>query len=240
VYNTLGQQMALQQTQQLPGGTTSAYTRVFDYDGEGEILGRTDGTLGGGTFTALSGATTAQPDALPPQHLAYVGSASVATLSTDGLISLSDGLVQPALSAGSADQYTVQAGDTLQSIAQTVYGNANLWYVIADANALSVDSSGTAINLVAGTTLKLPAVSNQNSKTGVQNRGQCALSPADSDFLGLPILAGPARRRSWASIAARKRSARHHEATPRGNRVRSSFVASTAVKDCDQMLHSKT
>jgi hypothetical protein len=167
VYNTLGQQMALQQTQQLPGGTTSAYTRVFDYDGEGEILGRTDGTLGGGTFTALSGATTAQPDALPPQHLAYVGSASVATLSTDGLISLSDGLVQPALSAGSADQYTVQAGDTLQSIAQTVYGNASLWYVIADANALSVDSSGNAIDLVAGTTLKLPAVSNQNSKTGV-------------------------------------------------------------------------
>ncbi len=58
----------------------------------------------------------------------------------------------------------MQAGDTLQSIAQTVYGNSNLWYVIADANAIGLDSSGNAINLVAGTTLKLPAVSNsQNS-----------------------------------------------------------------------------
>ncbi|EQD74930.1 Peptidoglycan-binding lysin domain protein, partial [mine drainage metagenome] len=62
-------------------------------------------------------------------------------------------------------EYTVQAGDTLQSIAQTVYGNANLWYVIADANAISVDSSGNAINLIAGTTLKLPAVSNEQNSS---------------------------------------------------------------------------
>ncbi len=57
----------------------------------------------------------------------------------------------------------MQAGDTLQSIAQDVYGNGNLWYVIADANALTLDSSGTAVNLVAGTTLKLPAVRNEQN-----------------------------------------------------------------------------
>jgi len=126
---------------------------VFGYDGQGEILSRTDGTLSGSTFTALSGATTAQPDAQAPQHLVFVGTAQVATLGADGPIHLSDGLVQPVQSAGGADAYTVQAGDTLASIAQNVYGNAALWYVIADANALSVDSSGNAINLVAGTTL---------------------------------------------------------------------------------------
>lgn len=40
----------------------------------------------------------------------------------------------------------------------------------------------------------------------LKNRGQCALSARCVDFLGLPILAGPARRDSCASIAARKRS----------------------------------
>jgi len=38
-----------------------------------------------------------------------------------------------------------------------------------------------------------------------RNRGQSALSLGDMDFLGLPILAGPARRPIWFSIAARKR-----------------------------------
>jgi len=36
---------------------------------------------------------------------------------------------------------------------------------------------------------------------------QVGLSEGSADFLGLPILAGLARRDSWASIAARKRSA---------------------------------
>ncbi|WP_176167915.1 LysM peptidoglycan-binding domain-containing protein [Luteibacter sp. 22Crub2.1] len=34
----------------------------------------------------------------------------------------------------------VQTGDTLKSIAQSVYGNASLWYVIAQANAISGDA----------------------------------------------------------------------------------------------------
>ena len=92
----------------------------------------------------------------------YAEGHGIATLGANGTIQLSDGLSAPAATAGS-NAYTVQAGDTLQSIAQTVYGNANLWYVIADANAISLDSSGNAINLVAGTTLKLPAVRNEQN-----------------------------------------------------------------------------
>ncbi|MDE2343520.1 MAG: LysM peptidoglycan-binding domain-containing protein, partial [Betaproteobacteria bacterium] len=127
----------------------------------------TDGTVSGtgssATFTALAGGTTANPDALAPQHYVYAEGHSIATLGANGTIQLSDGLSAPAVTA-SSNEYTVQAGDTLQSIAQDVYGNATLWYVIADANAISLDSSGNAINLVAGTTLKLPAVRNsQNS-----------------------------------------------------------------------------
>ena len=66
----------MQQTAQLPGGTTSALARVFGYDGDNQILGRTDGTVSGtgasATFTALSGSTATNPDALAPQHYVKV------------------------------------------------------------------------------------------------------------------------------------------------------------------------
>jgi len=48
-------------------------------------------------------------------------------------------------------QYVVQQGDTLQGIAQSVYGDANLWYLLADANGLSQDG-----DLVQGQTLTIP------------------------------------------------------------------------------------
>ena len=44
-------------------------------------------------------------------------------------------------------------GDTLKTLAQRVYGNAELWYVIASANALKDDSS-----LSVGMTLKTPDI----------------------------------------------------------------------------------
>ncbi|MGQ5277852.1 LysM peptidoglycan-binding domain-containing protein, partial [Xanthomonas arboricola pv. corylina] len=48
---------------------------------------------------------------------------------------------------------TVQAGDTLRGLAQRLYGNSNLWYVLAEANAIDDDSG-----LVAGATLNVPDV----------------------------------------------------------------------------------
>ncbi|HWA90291.1 MAG TPA: LysM peptidoglycan-binding domain-containing protein [Rhizomicrobium sp.] len=47
--------------------------------------------------------------------------------------------------------YTVRTGDTLQSIAQAMWGDASFWYLIAQANGL--DSTST---LVAGQTLAIP------------------------------------------------------------------------------------
>ncbi len=53
------------------------------------------------------------------------------------------------------------AGDTLRSIAQRVYGNDSLWYVLASANALTGGET-----LAAGTTLKVPEVQvNKNDAT---------------------------------------------------------------------------
>lgn len=51
-----------------------------------------------------------------------------------------------------AGSYTVRNGDTLQAIAQRLYGDAQLWYKIAEVNGLS-----GASGLIAGQQLTLPA-----------------------------------------------------------------------------------
>jgi hypothetical protein len=57
----------------------------------------------------------------------------------------------PSTGSGSAG-YVVRSGDTLQSIAAGLYGDANLWYRLAEANGLSAGSS-----LSEGQSLMLPA-----------------------------------------------------------------------------------
>lgn len=47
--------------------------------------------------------------------------------------------------------YTVQAGDTLQSIAYRLWGDSSFWYLIADANGMTSDQT-----LVAGQDLVIP------------------------------------------------------------------------------------
>ena len=46
----------------------------------------------------------------------------------------------PGEGGGPGAVYTARAGDTLASIAQAVYGDASLWYLIADANGLRGDA----------------------------------------------------------------------------------------------------
>ncbi|MGQ5522076.1 LysM peptidoglycan-binding domain-containing protein, partial [Chitinimonas sp. PSY-7] len=54
--------------------------------------------------------------------------------------------------------YTVQGGETLRHIAGQVYGNSNLWYLLADANGLSEDSE-----LKAGTRITIPNTSKSDA-----------------------------------------------------------------------------
>jgi len=55
--------------------------------------------------------------------------------------------------------YTVRTGDTLRGIALAVWGDADLWYILADANGLSASTA-----LVAGQTLSIP-----NKVTNIHN-----------------------------------------------------------------------
>ena len=59
--------------------------------------------------------------------------------------------ISPSSQTATSTTYTVRDGETLASVAQTVWGDASLWYVLADANGLDYDSV-----LVAGQLLTLP------------------------------------------------------------------------------------
>jgi len=61
--------------------------------------------------------------------------------------------INSASDAGAGSTYVVASGDTLQSIAALVWGDASLWYLIADANGMS-----GAEQLQAGRSLAIPDV----------------------------------------------------------------------------------
>ena len=73
----------------------------------------------------------------------------------------------PSLSAAPST-YIVQQGDTLQSIANAVWGDASLWWMIADANGL------TGGKLTAGVSLTLP------TRANIVNNDYDTFKPYDS------------------------------------------------------------
>jgi len=94
----------------------------------------------------------------------------------------------PASTPGS---YSVQAGDTLERIASLVFGDASLWYLIADANGLS----GTEA-LPQGLTLKIP-----NAVFNVHNNNQTFKPYNPGDIIGdtTPTLEYVPLRRNMAA-----------------------------------------
>ena len=92
------------------------------------------------------------------------------SLSTDGLkmnrleSTLDVSLNAQPLSGGNGTSmqstYTVQRGETLQSIARAVYGDARLWYRLADTNGLS---DGSDSQLTQGLTLTIPKLTSSSN-----------------------------------------------------------------------------
>lgn len=91
-------------------------------------------------------------------YYAYAGGRGIASFSTDpkeqddfdfNYTAISD--QYPASAPG---RYVAQAGDSLRKIALAVWGDANLWYLIADANGLSVGGSDAVTE---GTSLIIPS-----------------------------------------------------------------------------------
>jgi len=135
VYNERGERIALTQHVANAENIVNDIVRVFAYNGEGEILSRRDGELDG------NGAFTQSDPAIQSQHYTYVEGAQVASEDEVGTLNVLDAVTAFSNSDTGTQGYVVQAGDTLEGIAQAVYGDASLWYVIADANGLEFDSN---------------------------------------------------------------------------------------------------
>ncbi len=153
VYDTRGNQVAVEQHTEDPSGTIDDTVHVFAYNGQGEIIERQDGT-------GSSGSTLDQGSspATEVQHYVYANGQQLAHFDDAGTLDVLDEVTAFSSNNNSPDSYVVQTGDTLQSIAQMEYGNASLWYVLAQANGLSGDSS-----LALGQRLFIPAVTTHSN-----------------------------------------------------------------------------
>jgi hypothetical protein len=118
-------------------------------------------------------------------HNVHANGQQVAGLDEAGKLDVLSRLTAFSNSDSGRTQVTVQAGDTLRTIAQRIYGNGNLWYVIAEANALTEEDA-----LAAGVTLTAPEVktsSNDASTFKPYNPGEIA-GPTSP---GLPYIEPP-------------------------------------------------
>lgn len=148
-YDNFGRRIAIA-TQ---SGSTTTDVRAFAYDANGQILAGNEGPLN-------SGGTGITPSSGYNQNLyAYVQGQQAGHVDKAGTIDVLSGVTNFSNTEQGSTGYVVREGDTLQSIAQAVYGDSSLWYVVADANALASDGS----DLVAGQTLKLPQVKTENN-----------------------------------------------------------------------------
>ncbi|MFC4527581.1 putative Ig domain-containing protein [Dyella halodurans] len=142
-YDDFGRRIAVSQTSQNGAGTAQNETRAFAYDATGDIVERRTGTSSGSTFTPNGGNGT--------DHYTYVNGQQLGDMDEAGDINVSGTLT--GFSSGNPTQYVVQAGDSLESIAQSVYGNSGMAYIIAAANGLTGDSG-----LVVGQSITVPSV----------------------------------------------------------------------------------
>jgi len=154
LYDAFGRRIAIDTHS---AGQTTDQVRVFAYDAEGEILQRRDGSATNDTtftVTANGGYSI--------EHYAYVNGQQIGNVDEHGTINVLGGVTGFSNSDAGTTGYVAQDGDTMQSIAQQVYGDASLWYVVADANGFSSATDAPA----AGQTLKLPEVTtNSNTST---------------------------------------------------------------------------
>jgi len=178
-YDDRGNRIAIAQHTQYGGGTVADTVRLFSYDGNGEILTRRDGTANGTTIDQGSNASHEN------QHYAYVNGQQVAHWDEGGTVDVLSEVTAFSNSQSGTSGYVVQAGDTLKSMAQAIYGDANLWYVIAAANSLSSDN-----DLSIGQNLTIPQVTT-NSNDATTFKPYNASQISGSTTPSLPTIAPP-------------------------------------------------
>ncbi|MDG9931262.1 LysM domain-containing protein, partial [Pseudomonas sp. GD04042] len=118
------------------------FTRRYASDRNGQLIMRTDGNNASAqTYVMHNG-----------NVLASIGNNSTPEI-FDTISSVSPSEIER-----TPTNYVIVDGDTLQGIAQKIWGDSGMWYLIADANGLSANSE-----LIRGTTLTIPNVAGSNS-----------------------------------------------------------------------------
>ncbi|HBZ45914.1 MAG TPA: hypothetical protein DEO93_01030 [Stenotrophomonas sp.] len=148
-YDAAGNQLTMRERTE--GGLVNDRVRMFASDGNGQLISRRDGTTTPYALDFNQG--TAAEALFKNQHFIYANGQQVASLDEAGKVDALSRVTAFSSAEAGRSQVVVQQGDTLKSLAQRIYGNSNLWYVLAEANALSNDGG-----LVAGATLNVPDV----------------------------------------------------------------------------------
>ncbi|MDU9030471.1 LysM peptidoglycan-binding domain-containing protein [Pseudomonas mediterranea] len=122
--------------QQSVGTGGNVFTRGLATNAEGRLIARRESSGVAQTYLYYQGAA-----------LANIGNASAPEVS-DTFTPIS-----PDYPGRTPSNYVVNQGDTLESIAQSVWGDSGMWYLIADANGLA-----SSDELTPGDSLKIPNV----------------------------------------------------------------------------------
>ncbi len=161
---------------------------TYHYDANGALIGLTDATDGANNRTFVNdangmilqkvqGSNVENEMIVDGQVLATTGTGT--SNSSAAFVNVTNfdpsyQSVSNSFPAASPGEYTVQAGDTLQSIAQSAYGDSKLWYLIADANGLTSSAS-----MKVGQTLTIP-----NRVTDVDNNASTYRPYSASSVIG--------------------------------------------------------
>ena len=159
-YDAMGRLMSQRERTQLRSGSIDDRQRLYSYTNDGKVLTRREGTVNAqGAFQ--QDATWGRGNYM----FVHAAGQQIAELKEAFQLTRNDGSQYYALqlqnlggggvySAGGG-KVTAQAGDTLRSIAQRIYGTDQLWYVLAEANGFGDPGQEVA----AGTLLDAPDVS---------------------------------------------------------------------------------
>ncbi len=174
-YDAAGRLLSQREHTTLSSGTLPDRMRYYSNNAEGMVQSRRDGRIENGVF--VQGDPAHPDDPKPNYQFVNAGGQQLAQLREGGEVTLAATKLQAAstrteesmLSVAGTSPYAagggkvlVQEGDTLSSLAQRVYGNRSLWYVLAQANGLGDPDEA----LTAGTALNAPSVSVNKNDAG--------------------------------------------------------------------------
>jgi YD repeat-containing protein len=173
----------------------STVSSTFTYDGEGRILAKGQQTVTGST-----------PGASKMQDYLYANGNEIANIGTLAPSTFSNGYTpfSAAYPSSTPGSYVVGAGDTLGSIARVVFGDAQLWYLIADANSLAIGRDDALPASELGKSYRIPnLVSNVHNNAGTfQPYNPASIIGNTLPTPGLPPLASQCAQQVGQVLAA--------------------------------------